>query len=76
MVVQRNKQLLNVSTPRDLLVRAAHQATAPAEIHPLFSDFTAAVLEAEAVRLKSQYDDGRRISGGEIEIAPGRPLGD
>ena len=80
MVVQRIKQHLNVSIPRDLLVRvrvrAAHRATAPAEIHRLFSDFIAAVLGAEAVRLKSQYNDGRRFSGGEIEIAPGRPLGD
>lgn len=67
-----------MSVPRDLPVRAraAHRATAPAEIHRLFSDFTAAALEAEAVRLKSQYKDGLRFSGGEIEIAPGRPLGD
>ena len=72
MVVPRIKQHLNVSTPRDLLVRAAHQATAPAEIRRLFSDFIAAVPKAEAVRRKSQYNDGRRISGG----APGRPLGD
>ena len=80
MVVQRITQLFNVSIPRDLPVctraRAAHQATAPAEIHRLFSDFTAAVLEAEAVRLKSRYKDGLRFSGGEIEITPGRPLGD
>ena len=77
MVVQPIKQNLNVNIPRDLRVRAraAYRATTPAEIHRLLSDFIAAVLEAEAVRLKSQCNDGRRFSGGEIEIALGRPLG-
>ena len=78
VVAQPIKQQLNVSIPRDLRarVRAAYRATAPAENHRSFSDFIAAVLEAEAVRLENQYNDGRRFSGGEVELASGRPLGD
>lgn len=78
VVTQPIKQQLNVSIPRDLRarVRAACRATAPAENHRSFSDFIAAVLEAEAVRLENQYNDGQRFGGGEVELASGRPLGD
>jgi len=75
---QTVKQQLNVSIPRDLRarVRAAYRATAASEGHRSFSDFIAAVVEAEALRLEKQYNEGRRFGGGDVELASGRPLGD
>lgn len=72
------KQQLNASIPHDLRsrIRAAYRATSMAEGHRSFSDFVAAVLEAEAQRLEDQYNDGRRFTGGEHNLPTGRPLGD
>ena len=72
------KQQVNASIPHDLRtrIRAAYRATSVAEGHRSFSDFVAAVLEAEAQRLEAQYNDGQRFTGGEQNLPTGRPLGD
>ena len=72
------KQQLNVSIPRDVRarIRAAYRATAATEGHRSFSDFIAAIVEAEARRLETQYNNGRTFAGGEIELVSGRPMGD
>lgn len=72
------KQQLNVSIPRDVRarIRAAYRATAATEGHRSFSDFIAAIVEAEARRLETQYNNGRPFAGGEIELVSGRPMGD
>ena len=72
------KQQLNASIPHDLRsrIRAAYRATSVAEGHRSFSDFIAAVLEAEAQRLEDRYNNGQRFAGGERSLPTGRPLGD
>lgn len=72
------KQQVNASIPHDLRsrIRAAYRATSVAEGHRSFSDFVAAVLEAEAQRLEDRYNDGQRFTGGEHNLPTGRPLGD
>lgn len=72
------KQQVNASIPHDLRtrIRAAYRATSVAEGHRSFSDFVAAVLEAEAQRLEARYNDGQRFTGGEQNLPTGRPLGD
>lgn len=72
------KQQVNASIPADLRtrIRAAYRATSLAEDHRSFSDFVAAVLEAEAQRLEDKYNDGNRFTGGEWNLPTGRPLGD
>ncbi|MUK03554.1 hypothetical protein GM708_17625 [Vibrio cholerae] len=56
-------------------VRGAFQATAHLEDHRSFSDFHAAVMEAELERLEKKYNDGRPYKGAAPKSGRlGRPL--
>ena len=75
---RRAKEQLNVAIPVDVRkrIRAAYRYTALAEGHRSFSDLVTSVIEAEATRLETQYNDGRPFTGGEDALPVGRPLRD
>jgi len=75
---QRAKEQLNVAIPVDVRarIRAAYRYTGVTEGHRTFSGLITSLLEAEARRLESQYNDGRPFTGGGEPLPSGRPLGE
>lgn len=56
-------------------VRAAYTMTHAQEGHRTFSEFVSALLEREAVRLETEYNQGNEFHGGNVSLPRGRPLG-